>query len=111
VQAEAQDAQDDKHAFDVLEQLRACNTVAWECLRAARDGQDHGGVLRALDRLQRQLEFQSRLLGQLDERPQLNVLISPQWQQVRGALLLALEPYPQLRGPVSQRLLALESGE
>jgi hypothetical protein len=52
-----------------------------------------------------------KVTGELDERPQVvNVLISPEWQQVRAVLLTALSPYPEARLAVSTRLLELESG-
>ncbi|HEU5318620.1 MAG TPA: hypothetical protein VFX49_21080 [Chloroflexota bacterium] len=38
------------------------------------------------------------------------VRCSPQWHQVRDALLLALHPYPDARAAVAERLRLLEAG-
>jgi hypothetical protein len=66
-------------------------------------------VLRAADRVQRQLELQAKLLGELDERPRLNVILTPEWLSARTALLAALAPYPEARVAVAERLLSLEA--
>jgi hypothetical protein len=55
------------------------------------------------------LELLAKLLGELDERPVLNLLVAPEWHQVRSALLEALLPYPEARTAVAARLMALEA--
>lgn len=54
------------------------------------------------------LELLAKLRGELDERPQVNIVLSPQWHLVRAALLEALLPYPQARAAVASRLMSLE---
>ena len=44
------------------------------------------------------------LLGDLDDRPVVNVLVSPEWQQVRAQILAALDPYPEARFAVAGAL-------
>jgi hypothetical protein len=39
------------------------------------------------------------LLGELDEHP-VNVLISPEWLELRAVIVTALEPHPEARGAV-----------
>jgi len=56
------------------------------------------------------LELQARLLGELDERPQVNVLVLPEWQAIRGALVAALAPYPEARQAVAGVLAEVEHG-
>lgn len=67
-------------------------------------------VLKTAGRLQPQIELLAKLLGELDDRPQVNILVSPEWLAVRGAVLDALAPYPEARASVSGRLLALGDG-
>jgi hypothetical protein len=57
------------------------------------------------------LELLAKLLGELDERPQVNILVSPEWIAVRAALLEALAPHPEARAAVAGRLLQLEAGQ
>ena len=37
-------------------------------------------------------------------------MLSPQWQLVRQAVFVALEPYPEARTAVAGRLMGLEAG-
>lgn len=66
-------------------------------------------VLKTTDRLQSSLELLAKLMGDLDDRPQINLLVAPEWHQVRAALLEALSPYPEARTAVAGRLIALEA--
>jgi hypothetical protein len=52
------------------------------------------------------LELLAKLIGQLDERPQVNLVVSPEWLELRAVIVTALEPYSEARGAV---LRALES--
>jgi hypothetical protein len=67
-------------------------------------------VLKTAARLQPQIELLAKLIGELDERSQVNVLVSPEWIAVRAALLEALAPHPQARAAVAGRLLQVEVG-
>jgi hypothetical protein len=97
-----------REALDVMQQLKAINAASLEVLRKARDGGQGALVLVAVDRVLRQLEFQAKLMGELSDAPQVNVLISPEWHQVRAVLLVALHPYPEARAAVALQLAALE---
>lgn len=66
-------------------------------------------ILKTAARLQGNLELLAKLLGDLDERPHINVLVGAEWQHVRAELVDALGPYPDARGAVAARLLALEA--
>jgi len=66
-------------------------------------------VLKTANILQGQLELTAKLMGELDERPQINVLVAPEWILVRTALLDALRPFPEARVAVLGRLTALEA--
>jgi hypothetical protein len=108
-QATAQEEQERVHAIDIAKQLKAINAAALRVLNEALGIGDRDVALRAIDRVHRQLELQAKLLGELDERPQVNVLVSSEWQNVRATLLAALGPYPEARVAVAAQLMALES--
>jgi len=65
-------------------------------------------VLKTVARLQPQIELLAKLIGKLDERPQVNILVNPQWIAARTAMMEVLAPYPQARVAVAQRLDQLE---
>jgi len=101
---QAQEAEDSAQALDVLQQLRTINAAALTVLRDARAAGDGDLMLKAIDRVHRQVELQAKLLGDLDERPVVNVLVTPEWQQVRARILAALDPYPEARFAVAGAL-------
>ncbi len=110
-QAEAREIAQATHAIDVVRQLRAINAAALGVLKDARERKQGELVLKAVDRVHRQVELQAKLLGELDERPTVNVLVSPEWLAVRGALLEALRPYPEARAAVAGVLTKAEAGD
>jgi hypothetical protein len=107
--AQAQEAREEAQSLDVTRQLKVVNGVAMSILAEARRARAHDVALRAMDRIHKQLELQAKLLGQLDERPVVNVMLSPEWLHVRAAMLAALAPHPQARLDVAAALIALDS--
>jgi transposase len=74
----ARQDEDKEHALDIVKQLKAINIATLTVLNDARLAGNPDLVLRAADRVQRQLELQAKLLGELDERPRLNVILTPE---------------------------------
>jgi hypothetical protein len=107
--AKAREAEDVGHAIDIVRQLRAINQVSVAILHEARQAGKPDIARSAIDRIQRQLELQGRLLGELDERPHVDIVLTPEWLTARAALLAALQPYPDARVAVAERLLTLEA--
>jgi hypothetical protein len=68
-------------------------------------------VLKTAARLEGHVRLLAELIGQLDNRPQLNVTLSPEWLRVRATLTHALAPYPDARHAVAEAIAALEAGE
>jgi len=100
----AQEAEDSAHALDVVKQLRHINAAALTVPRDAKAAGDGELMLKAIDRVHKQVELQAKLLGDLDDRPVVNVLVTPEWQQVRAQILAALDPYPEARFAVAGAL-------
>lgn len=62
-------------------------------------------VLKALARLENQLELIARLMGELkNETTTINVHLHPEWVQLRSRILSTLEPYPDARLAIAQAL-------
>ena len=102
--AKAQEQEDVRRAIDHVAQLKAINSATLGILRDARQVGDHDLALRAIDRVQRQIELQAKLIGELDDRPQVNLLVAPQWLELRVQILVALQPYPEARLAVAEAL-------
>jgi transposase-like protein len=101
------EARSERHAIDVMAQLRAINAACLEVLTKARAAEKHSTLLGAVDRIHRQIDLQARLLGELQEGPTVNVLVAPEWHQIRLVVVQALHPYPEARAAVAQALAAL----
>jgi hypothetical protein len=97
-------AEEVKQALDVLQQLKTINAAALTVLRDARAASDGELALKAIDRICKQIELQAKLLGDLDERPVVNVLISPEWLALRGRIVAALARYPDARVALAEVL-------
>jgi hypothetical protein len=52
--------------------------------------------------------LQAKLLGELSDAPQVNVVLMPEWLALRGAILAALAPYSEARAAVATQILRLE---
>ncbi len=102
----AQEATEIDHGLDVVKQLRAINAVTMAILHEARQQRNPDVALRAVDRIQKQIELQAKLLGDLDERPVINLLIAPEWLQMRTTIIRALDSYPEARQAVVLALSA-----
>ncbi|MBI3977165.1 MAG: hypothetical protein HY331_03160 [Chloroflexi bacterium] len=101
----AAEADDVRRAIDVVGQLRAINEASRAILADARKAGDPDTALKAIDRILRQIELQAKLIGELDESPRLNVLVTTdEWLTLRSRILLALEPYAEARRAVAAAL-------
>lgn len=108
---DSRQTEDTRQALDVLQQLRIINSACLEVLKNARESKRDGTLLQAVDRIHRQIELQARLLGDLETGPQVNVLLAPEWTEVRQTLLVALAPHPEAREAVAAALRALPATE
>jgi hypothetical protein len=106
----AQEAKEAARADDLLAQLRDLTAEAHRIKNQAERTGDYRTALAGIRELVRIVELLAKLRGELDERPQINLLVAPEWLAVRTALMAALTPYPEARAAVAEQLLALEGG-
>ena len=106
--AKAHEAEEVARADSLLEQVRELQERALEILDKAEEAGELRTALGAIREARGNLELLAKLLGELDERPQVNLVVSPEWLELRAVIVAALEPYSEARGAV---LRALESGE
>ena len=91
-------------AVDRAESLYA---KASKILEAAEEGGQGQLALAAIKELRATVELLAKLSGELDERPQINVLnvaASPEWLATQSAMLAALAPFPEARLAVAGAL-------
>ncbi len=98
-------AEKDKHAIEAVQQLKAINTVCLEVLRESRETKQHDILLRAVDRIARQIDLHIRVYGRIEDEPEaIDLRTLPEWQQMRTRLVQALEAFPEARLAVVQAL-------
>ncbi|ALD13129.1 hypothetical protein [Clavibacter capsici] len=96
-------------AVKAIDRVEDLYTRASGILEAATADGQAGVSLAAVRELRGLVELLAKLTGELDERPQvqiLNVSTSPEWGEIRGRLLGALTPYPDAAAAVARALQA-----
>jgi hypothetical protein len=94
------------NADDLLAQVQDLQARTLAILDAAETSHEHRTGLSAIREARGNLELLAKLLGELDERTQVNVHVHPQWLELRAVVVAALGAHPQARDAV---LRALES--
>jgi hypothetical protein len=105
----AQDAADVAHGDDLLAEISDLQADARRIGHNAEQAGDARTALAAVGQLVKIVELLARLRGEIDDRPQVNLFMSPQWTAALQVVLVALEPYPDARIAVADRLAGLES--
>jgi len=97
-------------AIDVVAQLRAINSAALTILSTARASGDGDLALKAIDRIQKQIELQAKLIGDLQQEGTVNLSLSPEWLEIRAVIVSALAPHPAAAQAVAASLQTVEWG-
>ena len=100
----AREAEDAARADDLLDQVRHLQTHALDILERAEKAGDLRTALAAISQARGNLELLGKLAGELDERPMVNLNISPQWLELRAVIVGALESHPAAHTAVVKAL-------
>lgn len=109
--AERNEQADIRTAIDVVAQLRAINGVALSVLKEARNADDGDLALRAIDRIQKQIELQAKLIDLIRDGDTVNVIVAPEWVRLRTVIVTALQHHPEARQAVTTALGIIEAEE
>lgn len=96
----AEQAAEIAEADNLLDQVRDLQSRTLAILEAAEASKQHRTALSAIREARSNLELLAKLLGELDDRPTVNILVSPEWLELRAVIVGALEPYSEARGAV-----------
>jgi len=97
-------AEEVAEADDLLGQVQDLQARTLAILEAAEGSNQHRTALSAIREARSNLELLAKLLGELDERPVVNLNVSPEWLELRAVIVGALEPHPEARGAVLRAL-------
>jgi hypothetical protein len=89
---------------DLLDRLKQLNRETAAILGEARaEGSKNNDLaLKTIARVEKQIDLERRLLGEIKACTNASVATSPEWQKLRAAILLALEPFPTARLAVAE---------
>ena len=102
--AKASNAAEVVKADSLLDRLQSLNTETMLILKEAREGDDNELALKAIARAEKQLELQAKLLGELNEGTTVNVLVAPEWLELRARIVKTVAPYPQAAQALARAL-------
>jgi hypothetical protein len=106
--AKAREAKEVAQADNLLDQLKDLQRRTLAILQAAEQDNDHGMALKAIKEARGNLELLAKLLGELQERQVINILVAPEWVSLRAVILTALEPYPEAKHALAEALKGVE---
>ncbi len=108
----AREVEEIADADTLLSRLRDLNRETAAILKEARakGSKDNELALKAIACVEKQIELEGRLLDILNDRPVVNILVSPEWQRLRTVLVGALEPYQEARHDVLKALEGTDGG-
>jgi hypothetical protein len=101
---EAKGAVEAADADDLLAEVRDLQARTLAILEATEETHEHRTALAAIREARGNLELLARLLGELSEAPTVNIHLSPEWVEIRTAIVLALEPHEEARRDVLRAL-------
>jgi hypothetical protein len=104
--ARARDALEITRGDELLDQVKTVLAKTWVLLARAEANQDDDRTLKALAGLDSRLTLLAKLMGELREQHVYNILVLPEWQQLRQRVITALMPYPKAHAAV---IAALEA--
>lgn len=108
--AKAQEAKQVADADDLLLQLKALRNKAISILQKAEKAGDFRTALMGIREARGCIEVLMEVEGELDRRGVTNIIVNPEWVQIRTAILVALQPYPDAAQAVVGRLSVIEEG-
>jgi hypothetical protein len=106
----AEKASEVVEADNLLGQVRDLQLSALDILAEAEKSKQYRTALSAIREARSNLELLAKLLGELDERPVLNLHVSPEWLELRALIVVALEPYSEARGAVMRAIERSDNG-
>jgi hypothetical protein len=106
----AREVEEAARADDLLEQVRHLQGRALDILERAEKAGDLRTALAAISQARGNLELLGKLAGELDERPVVNLNVSPEWLELRAVIIGALEPHPAAHRAVLRALESVGNG-
>jgi hypothetical protein len=106
----SKEAEEIAHADNLLNQVRDLQSRALNILSKAEKTKDWRAATSAIREARGCLELLGKLAGELNEVQTVNIIVSPQWIELRAVILETLGPFSDARISVSKALERLTMG-
>jgi len=100
----AADAERAARADSLLDRIEALHSRTLAILEAVEGTDEHGTALAAIREARRNLALVGEVTRELDRARTINVALNPEWLEIRGVIIAALEPHPTARDSVLRAL-------
>jgi len=98
-------------ADNLMGQITNLQSRALNILSKTEEAQDWRAATGAIREARGCLELLGKLAGELKEGQTVNIIVSPQWIEVRAVILETLAPYPEARISLSKALERIANGK
>lgn len=104
--ARVRERQDHDRAGTMVARINELTSETRDILRAARTGEDRDLdiALKAITRLERQLELEAKIEKVINEGAAVNINLNSQWLELKAMVVGALAPHPDARRDVLKAL-------
>jgi hypothetical protein len=96
--------------MDILAEMKSLYQRMKGYLEAVETTENWQAIKAFHSEARHDLELLAKLLGELDERPVVNLNVSPEWIELRAVIVDALEPHPAAHGAVVKALEGVGNG-
>jgi len=100
----AKEAKEIAQADNLMEQITNLQSRALNILSKTEEAEDWRAATGAIREARGCLELLGKLAGELQEGQTINVIVSPQWVELRTTIIGALEPHPEAKFAVLRAL-------
>ncbi len=100
----AKEAKEIAQADNLMEQITNLQSRALNILSKTEEAEDWRAATGAIREARGCLELLGKLAGELQDGQTVNVIVSPQWVELRTTIIKALEPHPDAKSTVLRAL-------
>lgn len=108
--AKAEAAKEATQADDLLAKVAAIEAEARRIAKKAEKAGNLSVAMSGVRELARLVELLAKLRGELQQTTTVNLLVAPEWQQLRTAIVAALAPFPEAQSAVLAAVVASQKG-
>ncbi len=105
VLAKSKESREVANGDKLIAELKHINSESLTILREVREAANHDLALKAIARIEKQIELKAKLLGELNEAPTINVT-TISIEKMQAVIVTALKPFPHARVAVVEALEA-----